>query len=857
MPGFVPVDHDPFAAPAQTVSPTGPKLVPVDHDPFAPAPVSTASDVAESLAAGVERGVAAVPMVIPDVVNAAVAGPQLLGRGVAEGVDKMIGIEPQPRGELWQPFIGSEEALHMLPEGLKPHDPETAAGMAANVTGQIAGGIAGTKAVQAAPAAVKSAVRTVSPLQTEAMARDKALDTVARVLVKEGNLDPQQLQQVARDAADTGTGATLAEATGSRGLLARQKNIAKGTGNAADQMSRTLTARNEQTVPRAVQALAAPLEQKGRQGLADLNGVLAANGSKRVPVDDIVSGLMDKAAKANPANAEGKVYKAVLDELGFAEQQGNTFEALHRAKQGLDNIYIEGADDALRSRATRITAEVRKSINDRLRAVAPAYGDANRKIQAGMVADDLKTALESTNEGSVAALYNKLWAKPERRAETAQRLEPSDYARVSKAMEALKKIKQGGMGGSDTADRLAAGSEMALETGTPGLEALSDPARSFGLNAVARRVSDAVRQKDLRAMQELLTNPDTAEIARRMATRMRVPLDAESPDFGPTWYHGTDRSFDRFDLNRAGSGVGAVGQRAVFLSASPQEASNYADLMAIKGNGEGANVRPAAVRPGRQLVVDAAHYNPDKFRRAIEKATAEGYDTVLFKGVSEFGDPTDQIAVINPTAVRSPFEPPPAAPPPGRPDIAAAAASAASEVGRRDPDKQLPSPPLSPSPQASGPQSQPSSPLIHRIAQAESGGDPNAKNPNSTATGLLQFTNPTWQSSIAKWGKELGYDLKDKNDPQAQLAVGQKLMDANAKQLRRAIGREPTDGDQYAAWFLGPLPAAKLILSQGSGRDAVTLFPRKVVADNRAVFFDGRRPRTVEEVYQLLDDRVS
>lgn len=40
MPTLVPVDNDPFAAPAAAASGAAPKLVPVDHDPFAAAPTS-------------------------------------------------------------------------------------------------------------------------------------------------------------------------------------------------------------------------------------------------------------------------------------------------------------------------------------------------------------------------------------------------------------------------------------------------------------------------------------------------------------------------------------------------------------------------------------------------------------------------------------------------------------------------------------------------------------------------------------------------------------------------------------------------------------------------------------------------
>ncbi len=39
-------------------------------------------------------------------------------------------------------------------------------------------------------------------------------------------------------------------------------------------------------------------------------------------------------------------------------------------------------------------------------------------------------------------------------------------------------------------------------------------------------------------------------------------------------------------------------------------------------------------------------------------------------------------------------------------------------------------------------------------------------------------------------------------------------------------------------------------------RQAVTLYPRKIVDGNRNIFFQGGRPRTVGQVYQMLNDKV-
>lgn len=192
---------------------------------------------------------------------------------------------------------------------------------------------------------------------------------------------------------------------------------------------------------------------------------------------------------------------------------------------------------------------------------------------------------------------------------------------------------------------------------------------------------------------------------------------------------------------------------------------------------------------------------------------------------------------------------------PGKVTKAATAAAAVSAGRPQDkPDAVEPEPVSQPVAQQSN-----ASDLMQRIAQAESGGNPNARNtkPGVTASGLLGFNDDTWTRAVQKWGKELGVTLKDRMNPEAQLALGQKLAEDNARILTKQLGREPTDGEVYIAHALGAPDAKKLLAAVGTNRQAITLFPRKVVNSNREWFFDGKRPRTVEEVYELLSNKVA
>lgn len=145
--------------------------------------------------------------------------------------------------------------------------------------------------------------------------------------------------------------------------------------------------------------------------------------------------------------------------------------------------------------------------------------------------------------------------------------------------------------------------------------------------------------------------------------------------------------------------------------------------------------------------------------------------------------------------------------------------------------------------------------LLENIKQAESAGDPNAKNPNSSASGLYQFTDSTWRSAVDKWGRRHGIKYSDKNNPQAQEILAQKLTEDNARILQ-SKGIEPTDGNIYFAHFMGAPAASKAISLLGKNAIAARSFPDAARA-NPEIFFNNGKPRTIDEVYALVSGRVA
>ncbi len=163
-------------------------------------------------------------------------------------------------------------------------------------------------------------------------------------------------------------------------------------------------------------------------------------------------------------------------------------------------------------------------------------------------------------------------------------------------------------------------------------------------------------------------------------------------------------------------------------------------------------------------------------------------------------------------------------------------------------------------------------------AKRESGYNPAAKAPTSSAAGLYQFTEQTWLSTLKKYGARHGYarysDLIEAggdgrlrvNGSDARQAVMALRLDArasalmageltadHASYLRGRVGRDPTAGELYIAHFLGAAGSAKLIEAAHSqpAAAASALFPDAAHA-NPSIFYRQGRSATVSEVYANL-----
>ncbi len=162
-------------------------------------------------------------------------------------------------------------------------------------------------------------------------------------------------------------------------------------------------------------------------------------------------------------------------------------------------------------------------------------------------------------------------------------------------------------------------------------------------------------------------------------------------------------------------------------------------------------------------------------------------------------------------------------------------------------------------------------------AMRESSLKPQAKSTSSSASGLFQFVGQTWLGLVKQHGAKYGLGayadaiqhgpdgrfhaatpaaqqaiLALRNDPKIASLMEGEFANQTKFTLESGLGRGVCNGELYAAHFLGPDAACRLIQMSDAqpGANAAAAFPQAASA-NRSVFYhqDGSA-KTVREVYQ-------
>jgi hypothetical protein len=117
--------------------------------------------------------------------------------------------------------------------------------------------------------------------------------------------------------------------------------------------------------------------------------------------------------------------------------------------------------------------------------------------------------------------------------------------------------------------------------------------------------------------------------------------------------------------------------------------------------------------------------------------------------------------------------------------------------------------------------------VVEGIIQAESRGDPNAKNPRSTALGAGQFIDSTWLELIRKHRADLksrspAEILELRRDPVLVREITTRFVERNASILRKS-GLPITPGTLYLSHFAGGAGAAAILTASEDADAALTM----------------------------------
>lgn len=147
---------------------------------------------------------------------------------------------------------------------------------------------------------------------------------------------------------------------------------------------------------------------------------------------------------------------------------------------------------------------------------------------------------------------------------------------------------------------------------------------------------------------------------------------------------------------------------------------------------------------------------------------------------------------------------------------------------------------------------------LKKIAMVESGGRADAKAKTSSASGLFQFTEGSWNDTVKAMGKN--YSLQDRFDPKKSAEVAAFFTRRQQSQLEKGTGQIASEADLYMAHFLGAGGATKFINALRANPDAPAssgASPDQVKA-NANIFYDKQgNMRSLQQVYDLMSNKVA
>lgn len=136
----------------------------------------------------------------------------------------------------------------------------------------------------------------------------------------------------------------------------------------------------------------------------------------------------------------------------------------------------------------------------------------------------------------------------------------------------------------------------------------------------------------------------------------------------------------------------------------------------------------------------------------------------------------------------------------------------------------------------------------------ESGFNPSAQAKSSSAGGLFQFTNDTWNGMVRQYGNAYNVSPDQKYDANANAIMGAQFIKNNSEVLQKNGIANPTPGQLYAMHFMGQSGGLSLIKAAQTdpNADATQMFPGAAGAN--PTIFNGK---TVGQVYNSISNTAN
>lgn len=171
-----------------------------------------------------------------------------------------------------------------------------------------------------------------------------------------------------------------------------------------------------------------------------------------------------------------------------------------------------------------------------------------------------------------------------------------------------------------------------------------------------------------------------------------------------------------------------------------------------------------------------------------------------------------------------------------------------------------------------------------KTAVRESGLKAGAQASTSSASGLFQFVEQTWLGLVKEYGGKYGlssyaskitkgsdgrYHVADsddrqaildlRSDPQTSALMAGEYANQCKSRMESALGRPVSNGELYAAHFLGADSASRLVAmnERSPGAVAADAFPQAAAANKTVFYHSDGSPKSVSEVYAWATSQPS